>query len=105
MIALHEAEHITQAKNRKAPFGESYPELSRTYVYEIDADYAALQALPPEDPIRDYWMQARQVISFSKNFSSPFGMEFDHDTATPIRIFEATGMLIDLRAFQEEKKI
>ncbi len=89
LIALHEAEHKTQ----KGPQGPHK---------DIDADRAALKVMDDVEgqEIKEYWLEKRQVQSFKYGLSE----NFQHDTATFLRVEEQTGQQLDLTAFHAEKR-
>jgi hypothetical protein len=92
--ALHEAEHNTQ----KYLNGQGQ---------EIDADRASLKVLDDIDEpgMKEYYLQSRQISSFKYGLQDTTiaGVPFRHDSATFLRVEEATGEQIDLEAFREQK--
>ncbi len=103
LVSLHESEHLSRRGDTVAP--DALSGGAKEQANEIDADKAVMQYLDNEhDPAaKSYWLQSREVDSFTSNVV-PGGMpEFSHDTATFLRVEQATGRQLDLDKFDTEK--
>jgi hypothetical protein len=101
LTALHEAEHATALAGRHPVVPDDYPEELKEQAHEIDADGPVIKFLNDtgDQKGKDYWLQWRNVDSFADGLSD----NFDHDTATFLRVLEKTGRQIDLAEFRKEK--
>lgn len=101
LISLHEAEHLSRRGDAIAP--KTMSSDAQEQAGEIDADRAVLKFLDDQKDTasKKYWLEARHVDSFTAGVISG---DTSHDTATFLRVQEATGQQLDLDKFNEEKR-
>jgi hypothetical protein len=104
LVSLHESEHLSRRGDQIAP--KTLTPQAQEQAGEIDADKAVMAFLDNEHntAAKNYWLQAREVDSFTSNVTQDTGSpDLGHDTATFLRTEQATGRQLDLDKFDTEK--
>ncbi len=100
LVSLHESEHLSRKNDKIAP--ATISAMAQSQAGEIDADKAVMTFLDQQHDTasKNYWLQARQVDSFAAGVMTG---NLSHDTATFLRVQQATGQQLDLDKFDAAK--
>jgi hypothetical protein len=102
LFALHESEHGMAMAGRHPVFADGFSPNLKDQALEIDADSAVIKYLSDSGDKygKEYWLKLRNVQSVADGLSG----NYDHDTATFLRVLDKTGKQIDLAQFRQQKE-